>query len=143
MSILRILGFALLVHLAAGPVAADILVPVRVIRAQEVIGPQDLIFHQAEAPGAISDPSMIVGFEAKVALYPGRPVRVTDVGPPAVVDRNDLVTLVFKRGGLQILTEGRALGRGAVGDTIRTMNVASRTTVMGQINSEGWVEVQQ
>ena len=50
-----------------------------------------------------------------MAIYAGRPVRPGDLGPPALVERNQLVPLVYQPGGLAISTEGRALGRGGGG----------------------------
>jgi hypothetical protein len=70
-----------------------------------------------------------------------RPVRAADLGPPAVVERNQIVGLAYRSGGLAILTEGRALARGGVGDVIRVMNLASRATVTGTIGPDGLVAV--
>lgn len=132
-----------LIFLLATPITAlaDIVVPTRTIRAKEVISAADLELKFTDMPGAVSDPAELIGFEARVALYPGRPVRAADVGPPAIVDRNDLVVLVFNRQPLSISTEGRALGRGAVGERIRVMNLSSRTTVTGLIRPDGQIEV--
>lgn len=121
---------------------ADILVPARTIRAKEIIAAEDLVPKEVEIDGALSDPRDIVGQEARVALYAGRPVRIGDVGPPAIVSNNDVVTLVFFKGALRIETEGRALGRGALGETIRVMNLSSRATVTGRISGDGSIEVQ-
>ncbi len=133
----------LLICLMGAPLAAlaDIVVPTRTIRAKEVISAADLELKATDLPGVISDPDALIGLEARVALYPGRPVRAVDVGPPAIVDRNDLVVLVFNRQPLSISTEGRALGRGAVGERIRVMNLSSRTTVTGLIRPDGQIEV--
>ncbi|GGH39490.1 flagella basal body P-ring formation protein FlgA [Cribrihabitans marinus] len=133
---------ALLLCLAACPAWAEIVVPARTIRAREIIAPDDLVMKSAEVPGALTDPARLVGQEARVALYAGRPIRPGDVVPPAVVDRNQPVTLVFDHGALIISTEGRALGRGAVGEVIRVMNLSSRTTVSGRVRSDGAIEVQ-
>ena len=122
--------------------AAEILVPVRTIRAKEIIGPNDILLKSMNLDGAISDPAEIVGQEARVALYPGRPIRRGDVGPPAIINRNDIVTLVFSKGALRIMAEGRSLGRGSAGEMIRVMNITSRTTISGRIQSDGSVEVQ-
>lgn len=120
---------------------ADIVVPTRTIRAKEIIAPTDLATKEQDIPGAISSQDVLIGQEARVALYPGRPIRVGDFGPPAIVDRNDLVVLIFDRQPLSITAEGRALGRGAVGDRIRVMNLSSRTTVTGFIRTDGQIEV--
>lgn len=135
-------GFVLLLLLSA-PIAAlaDIVVPVRTIRAKEIISAADLASKDMDTPGAVEDPEILIGQEARVALYPGRPIREADFGPPAIVDRNDLVVLVFDRQALSITAEGRALGRGAVGDRIRVMNLSSRTTVTGRIRPDGQIEV--
>ncbi|MBV1927129.1 MAG: flagellar basal body P-ring formation protein FlgA [Rhodobacteraceae bacterium] len=122
--------------------AAEILVPVRTIRAKEIIGAKDVIRKPANLDGVISDLTEIVGQEARIALYPGRPIRRGDIGPPAIVDRNDFVVLVFSRGRLQIKADGRSLGRGSAGEIIRVMNIASRTTISGRIQSDGSIEVQ-
>ena len=120
---------------------ADIVVPTRTIRAKEVISASDLDIKAQNIPGMVSKPDYLIGQEARIALYPGRPIREDDVGPPAIVDRNDLVVLVFDRRPLSITAEGRALGRGAVGDRIRVMNLSSRTTVTGRIRADGQIEV--
>lgn len=131
----------LLIFLMTHSAWAEILVPVRTIRAKELITADDLMFKTIEAPGAFKNPSEVVGQEARVALYAGRPVRPGDIGPPALIERNDLVKLIFRNGSLTIATEGRSLGRGAEGEYIRVMNLSSRTTVTGRISNDGSVEV--
>jgi len=128
--------------LGTGVAMADILVPARTIRAKEIIAPEDMLIKKVNIPGALSALEDGVGIEARVALYPGRPVRRGDVGPAAIVGRNDIVPLVFVQGGLQIMAEGRALGRGAAGEVIQVMNMSSRTTISGRIRPDGSIEVQ-
>lgn len=130
----------LLVALAA-PVSAESLVATRTIRAKTLISPEDLTLVNAELPGALTDPALAVGLEARVSIYAGKPVRLGDLGPPTLVERNQLVTLVYVSGGLAISTEGRALARGADGDQIRVMNLGSRNTVTGRIGPDGAVYV--
>ncbi|MBE1285506.1 MAG: flagellar basal body P-ring formation protein FlgA [Rhodobacteraceae bacterium] len=123
------------------PAVADIIVPNRTIRAKEIIAGEDLVIKKVDVPGALATAEAIIGQEARVALYAGRPIWAKDVGAPAIIARNDLVDLVFAHGPLRIVTEGRSLGRGAVGENIRVMNLSSRTTVTGRIRSDGSVEV--
>ncbi len=134
--------FLMLFSATAFPAVADTVVPVRTIRAQEVIAAADLTIHPSANPGAIRNAADIIGMEARVALYAGRPVRPGDVGPPALVNRNDVIALIFHQGGLRIVTEGRAMGRGAAGDRLRVMNLASRTSVWGLVRLDGSVEVE-
>ena len=111
------------------------------IRPNTIIYPEDVGVRDVTIVGAYGDPARVVGMEARVAIYAGRPIRLDDVGPPAIVLRNEPVTLQFRGAGLQIFAEGRALDRGAVGETVRVMNLASRQTLSGRVLSNGHVEV--
>lgn len=122
-------------------VQADSLVATRNIRAQTVLGATDMALVAADIPGALPSVESALGLEARVTLYAGRAIRPADVGPSAIVDRNQIVPLAYQAGGLAILTEGRALARGGVGDVIRVMNLSSRTTVTGRIGADGMVQV--
>lgn len=133
--------FLVFVFLLASQAQADAVVALRTIRAKEVITADAVTIDPSQSAGEVSTLDEVVGQEARIALYPGRPIRVSDVQPPAIVDRNDHVTLVFTTGLLSITAEGRALGRGAAGEVIRAMNLSSRTTVSGQIRSDGKIEV--
>lgn len=134
---LRVLALVLL----PGMAIADSLVATRTIRAQSILGPDDVALVAAAIPGAITAPADALGLEARVSIYAGRPIRPSDLGPASVIDRNQIVPLVFSTGGLNILTEGRALDRGGIGDIIRIMNLGSRATVTGRIADDGRVHV--
>lgn len=132
---------ALITCFLALPALAETLVATRVVRPAGVITPADFAISQTGVPGALSAGADIVGMEARVTLYPGRPIMPDHVGPAAVVERNQPITLIFRKGPLTISTDARALSRGAVGDVVRVMNMASRTTVSGRILPNGSVEV--
>lgn len=127
----------LLFLMAATPAAADIAVAARTLPAQSILTEDDILMREIAIPGGVSDPSLLIGLEAKVALYAGRPIRQGDVGFPATVERNQILSLVYRRSGLVITTEGRALDRAGPGDTIRVMNLASRATVTAVIGMDG------
>lgn len=134
------LKVCLLIALAT-PASADALVATRTIRARTLVAAEDLTLVAAEIPGALSDPGQAVGLEARVAIYAGKPLRPGDLGPPTLVERNQLVTLVYLSGGLAISAEGRALAQGSEGDAVRVMNLGSRNTVTGRIGPDGTVYV--
>ncbi|MDO9639071.1 MAG: flagellar basal body P-ring formation chaperone FlgA [Pseudotabrizicola sp.] len=123
------------------PACADALITNRVIKAGEVIEITDLSVIQANIPGTASDPARVAGQEARVMLYPGRPIRDDQVGPPTVIARNQVVSLSYISGTLAISTDGRALDRGAAGDVIRVVNLSSRNTVHGRVMPDGTVRV--
>ena len=128
--------------LLAAPAFADVIVPTRTIRAQEIIGPSDLLLKPGDSGGS-SRLSDLIGKEARVALYPGRAVQAHHVGPPTLIERNHIVPLIYLRGGLQIMTEGRALDRAGAGDYLRVMNLGSRATITGRVGEDGRIEVSQ
>tara|TARA_R110002072_G_scaffold36528_1_gene107559 strand:- start:1249 stop:1662 length:414 start_codon:yes stop_codon:yes gene_type:complete len=127
----------LLLCLLALPAGAETLVAARTIPARTIIGSDDLLLRDIATTGGITDPSSLIGMEARVALYAGRPIRQGDVGPPAVVDRNQIIPLVYMRSGVMISTEGRALDRAGPGDLIRVMNLSSRSTVTARVGPDG------
>lgn len=116
---------------------ADTLVATRVLKARTIIAAEDLTLARDETPGSLDDPADVIGMETRIAIYAGQPIRPQDVGPPAIVDRNQRIPIAYRKGGLLILAEGRALARGAVGDTIRVMNNDSKATVEATIASDG------
>jgi flagellar basal body P-ring formation protein FlgA len=139
---MRLTLCVLILALGPGAALADAVVATRTLRANTVIGAEDVALSDRIAPpGAASAPEDVVGLEARVTLYAGRPIPLSAVGPPALVERNQVVTLVFQRGGLEIRAEGRALGRGGEGDSIRIMNLASRNTVTGWVAGDGQIHV--
>ncbi|QDC11493.1 flagellar basal body P-ring formation protein FlgA [Oceanicola sp. D3] len=130
-----------LLCLLASPLRAEMLVAARMIPAGSVLEPRDVLLREGRATGAVEAVEDAMGLEARVVLYPGRPIRAADLGPPALIDRNQIVTLVYRQNGLLIATEARALGRGGVGDMLKVMNLASRSTVTGQVDAAGRVIV--
>ena len=118
---------------------ADTLSAARVVRPNTIIQPEDIAIAATPVPGALSAEFDIVGLEAKITLYPGRPIRPEHVGSPALVERNQPVTVVYHQNGLMIATDARALSRGAAGDVVRVMNLSSRTTVSGKVQPDGSV----
>lgn len=143
MKTLVAIGLGLLMAGQVSAVLAETLVPVRTLRPGTVIGQADLSMRDEATPGAVSTYEQIVGLEARTVLYAGRPVFPASLGSPALVERNQLVTLVFKAGSVNISTEGRSLERGAEGDLLRVMNLSSRNTVIGRVAKNGTIRVSQ
>lgn len=127
--------------LLASPGLAETLVATRVVRPHTVISENDFAVADQGVSGALAGSAKIAGLEARVTLYPGRPIMPEHVGPAAVVERNQPIKLIFRQGSLTISADARAMSRGGVGDVIRAMNLASRTTVSGRILPDGSVEV--
>lgn len=134
----------LVLILAFLPAAANaqMLVASRTLRAGQTIADSDVtrVARPAE-PGSTDQLTLVLGLEPRVTIYAGRPLRPADLGPPALIERNQIVSLIFTTGGLDIRTEGRALARGGAGDMLRAMNLASRQTVTGVVTETGAIRV--
>jgi len=141
----RFLFIALALLLAAwaslAAARADTVVAAGTIRGQSLIGPSDVALVDGTTPGAVSTLEQVIGMEARVNLFPGRPIRTGDLRQPAIVDRNEIVTIRFENGGLLILTEGRAMDRAAEGELLRVMNLSSRNTITARASAPGLVTV--
>lgn len=128
---------------APAALRAETVIAAGTIRGQSLIMPTDIALVPGETPGALSDPQDAIGMEAAVNLYAGRPIRPGDLRPPAIIERNSLVTIRFAHGQLMIIAEGRAMDRAAAGDVLRVMNLSSRTTVTATAQAPGLVTVGQ
>lgn len=126
---------------AATPALADTVVANGTIRSMSVIGPADVRLVAGDTPGAILDLAAAIGMEARVNLYPGRPIRPGDLREPAVINRNEIITLQYDANGLLIVTEGRALDRAGIGERLRVLNLSSRTTVTATVQGAGLATV--
>jgi flagella basal body P-ring formation protein FlgA len=136
--------FILLVAaMSAGAVLAQSVTPVRAIRCQTMIEAEDLALGEESVPGAATSIEEVIGMEAKVALYPGRPILFSNLREPALVERNAVVRMSYVNGPLRIVTDGRALDRAAAGEMVRVMNLASKQTVTGVVAADGSIEVGQ
>ncbi|MCB2128874.1 MAG: flagellar basal body P-ring formation protein FlgA [Rhodobacteraceae bacterium] len=134
-------GLAVLA-LHGSPLRADTVLAARTLRPQTVISPADLVVGTEDIPGFASSPQEVIGLETRIAIYQGRPIRLSDLGPQTIVSRNQIVELRYRAGGLTITVEGRALASGGVGERIRVMNPASRASFFGTIAEDGSVWVQ-
>jgi flagella basal body P-ring formation protein FlgA len=130
-----------LMAIPTAPLWSETLVAATTIRGASPIGVGDVTVVPESVPGALSDPNEAIGMEARINLYPGRPIRAADLQAPAVIDRNDIVTLRFAAGGLMIVTDGRALDRAAEGERLRVINLSSRMTVTATATGPGAARV--
>lgn len=127
--------------LASGTSAADTLVAARTMQPNEVFLAEDVKLAANATPGALDRRDAVIGRAAKRTIYQGRPIMARDIGMPAIIERNQIVLLVFRAGPLSIETEGRALDRGSIGERVRAINLTSRTTVTGRVDQYGAIHV--
>lgn len=135
------LALLLLALWPADATRADIVVATQTIRATAIIPASAVATKDGQMAGVHTHLDDVVGLEARNTIYAGRPVRLGDVGAPALIERNQIVVVTFTANGLWIRTEGRSLSRAGAGDRARVMNLSSRTTVSGTVMPDGTVNV--
>lgn len=117
----------------------------RDIQRGETIGVADIemieIPRQRLTNDTLFDPGRINGMAARRALSPGRPLSDRDIEAPKLVRRNTLVTIIFSAPGMVMTARGRSLDDGALGDTVKVMNVRSNRIIEGTVQSNGEVAV--
>jgi flagella basal body P-ring formation protein FlgA len=132
--------FCLVLPPSAG---ADSLVASKTLRSKTILSATDFIVSPQSVAGAVSIPDQAIGMESREILYAGRPIMADQIGRPALVQRNEVVVLVYETSLMRIETEARALGRAGLGESIRVMNLSSRSTVTGVVAASGRVVVKK
>jgi flagella basal body P-ring formation protein FlgA len=89
----------------------------------------------------ITDMQVVVGLAARHSLQPGLPLHDADLMKPALVQRNDTVTIVYEAPGLTLTLRGQAQDTGALGDTVNVQNMQSKRIVQGVVSGPGRVTV--
>ena len=124
---------ALAAVLAATSAGADQVDAARTLRIGSIV-----------AAGDLTGPSeAMIGLEVRRTVFAGHPVTASDLGPPTLVRRNEIVTIAYRSGAIALRTEGRALGAGGKGELVEVMNLASRRTLRAVIVGLRAVEVRR
>jgi flagellar basal body P-ring formation protein FlgA len=85
---------------------------------------------------------LYAGREVRRTVYAGQPITFENTRSARLVTRNQVVTIKFISGPLEISTSGRAMGDAALNETVSVLNLQSRQMVQGVVKADGWVLVQ-
>jgi flagella basal body P-ring formation protein FlgA len=123
----------------------DIVTAVRPLDRGEVVSADDLAVtripaRQAHA-GSATTVASLVGLAARRALRAGVPLGPSDFAPPVLVNRGDVVTIVYQSRGLLLTTRGKALENGARNAAIPVANLSSNRVLTAIVTGRGAVEV--
>lgn len=94
----------------------------------------------AQARDAMT-PSQAAGMEAIRRLTAGTPVRRSDLIKAQLVRRGEAVSIALRSGGLSIVTEGRALSGGGLGDLVRVVSLSTKRTLDATVDGSGSVRL--
>lgn len=96
---------------------------------------------QSDANGVIYDPARIVGMELIRSLDAGSTIRLNQLRPPRVIKRGQQVTVIAGLDGLEVRTQGKALGDAAAGERVAVTNLKSGKAIEGTARSDGTISV--
>ncbi|WP_051014815.1 flagellar basal body P-ring formation chaperone FlgA [Teichococcus cervicalis] len=141
-----LLGLALLAAPPlAGPArgAGEVWHATRALQPGDVLGAQDIeaLAPRRAAPGQVEAERDILGLEVKRRLRAGVALTERDIGERQAVRAAQPVRVFWKRNGVSLELEGRALEAGAIGEQIRVHNPQSGRTIRALVVAEGTAEV--
>lgn len=113
--------------------------------AGSVIGANDLIeidYPKNQLRGdAIIFKSELVGMTTRRGTQANTLISRNDVTPPIMVKRNELVTVTYRNGAIQLSTKARALSAGTRGDIVNFLNVTSKKPFEAKVTGPQQAEV--
>lgn len=87
------------------------------------------------------DPDDLIGMSPRRGISAGEPITANDIVPAVVVHKGAIVTLRMVSGKLELQALGRAQEDGAMGETIRIMNIDSKRSIYGKVIGPDMVTV--
>lgn len=121
--------------------APQVVVLARPVKKGAIIRAEDLMMSNAPAKaGALTDAEAAVGRAATRTLSAGTVVTADQVVSPSLVTKGQTVRLVARVGRITATATGKALGQGAMGETVSVENSASGQVVQGIVREAGLVE---
>lgn len=123
----------------------EVVAATRTLSRGDVVAENDLVISRIPArqaiAGAATTAAEIVGLSPRRSVPAGQPLIPGDFSAPILVNRGDMVHIVYRSGALSLSADGRALASGAKGSTISVMNLSSNRVIDGVVNAAGTVEV--
>ena len=110
----------------------------RTLAAGTIVSMPDLSTNDEEARDLSEE---MVGLEVRRAIYAGHRIVSSDLGPPTLVRRNEVVVMTYRSGALGLRAEGRAMSAGGVGEVVDVMNLSSKRTVRAVVTGRRQVEI--
>ena len=114
------------------------LVPAEVIRAGDPV----TAYNATTEDGGNASGDPLVGREVLRTVYAGKAITFENTRAPVVVRRNQVVSIKYIKGGLEITASGRALGDAGINDPVTVLNQQSKQMVQGIVQESGWVLAQ-
>ncbi|MEL6322662.1 MAG: flagellar basal body P-ring formation chaperone FlgA [Pseudomonadota bacterium] len=94
----------------------------------------------SETDEGVDPANPVLGREVSRTVYAGQSLTMDNTRPARLVTRNQIVTLKYVHGGLEITVQGRAMGDAALNEPVAVFNLSSKQLVKGVVRDGGWVQ---
>lgn len=91
--------------------------------------------------GIASQASDVIGKVAKKNIHADKPINLSDVMTPVIIDKGSKIKMVYSKNNIKIETDGFALESGGIGETIKARNAESNKNIHGKILDSKTIEV--
>lgn len=83
----------------------------------------------------------LTGMIPRRTLKAGEPIRNSDLAKPILVEKNQIVTVLYSASGLTLSMRGRSQNAGSMGDPIRVQNPQSKRIVEGVVTGQAQITI--
>ncbi len=107
----------------------------------DIIGEKDIVWidmpERTLRSNVVRSGKEMIGREAVRTIRTGNPVSTRDITVPDIVDKGDLVPMIYRTEYMELKTSGKAMESGAEGDVIRIKNVKSGKIIQAMLRDNG------
>lgn len=118
----------------------------RLVSAGDTIQADDIDWTSSRvdqlAGNTVTDAGQMVGRVARRPLRPGQVLRMSDLINDPTVHKNDLITIAVQTNNMSLTVRGKALEDGAIGQTIRVVNINTKKQLLGVVKDASTVQIQ-
>lgn len=83
----------------------------------------------------------LIGMQLNRQSRGGMQLKPADVSAPALIGRNDLVTIYFRKGPMTLTVKGQAITSASMGGAVQVLNLMSKRVITARALAAGAVEV--
>ncbi|WP_315831503.1 flagellar basal body P-ring formation chaperone FlgA [Bradyrhizobium prioriisuperbiae] len=117
---------------------------VRSVDRNEILRSSDVVVERRPRQEVGNDPARrerAVGMQTRKAMRAGQAIRLADLAKPDLVQRDQIVTLIYQSDGLYLTMRAKATENGSEGDTVSVINTQSKRTLQGVVTGPSQVSV--
>ncbi|MBF0469893.1 MAG: flagellar basal body P-ring formation protein FlgA [Gammaproteobacteria bacterium] len=123
----------------------EVIVATRNLSRGEIVSAADLQLQRRDTAllrgGFFTLPAAAIGQEVKRTVRADTVISHNMLQPPLVIKKGDRVTISAQTTGVKVTMTGKSLMNGAIGETIRVMNLSSKREISAVVTGQGAVEV--